>query len=180
VVDEPFAGLDPVNTRLIKEIIEEQASAGCAVIMSTHQMYQVEALCARIALIDKGRTVLYGDVRDIKRDFAGNALAVRGHGDFENIPGVLEVRRFDGSWRLSLESDADPQQVLRRLVERDVVIESFEVAEPSLDDIFVAVVQGGAGGARAADRTTENSDGNTSAEHRTVGASTREDGTVGE
>ena len=145
VVDEPFAGLDPVNTRLVKEIFAEQASAGCAVIMSTHQMYQVEALCARIALIDRGRTVLYGNVRDIKGDFSGNALSIRGHGDFENVPGVLEARRFDGTWRLTLETAAEPQQVLRRLMERDVSIESFEVAEPSLDDIFVAVVQEGAG-----------------------------------
>ena len=144
VVDEPFAGLDPVNTRLIKEIIEEQASSGCAVIMSTHQMYQAEALCARIALINRGRTVLYGNVRDIKRDFSGNALSIKGNGDFENVPGVLETRQSDGTWRLTLETAAEPQQVLRRLIERDVTIESFEVAEPSLDDIFVAVVQEGA------------------------------------
>lgn len=152
VVDEPFAGLDPVNTRLIKEIIEEQAASGCAVIMSTHQMYQVEALCARIALINRGRTVLYGGVRDIKRDFSGNALSIRGHGDFENLPGVLETRRLDGTWRLTLEPGAEPRQVLRGLVERDVSIESFEVAEPSLDDIFVAVVQEQAGAAAGAAR----------------------------
>jgi ABC-2 type transport system ATP-binding protein len=144
VVDEPFAGLDPVNTRLIKEIIEEQASSGCTVIMSTHQMYQAEALCARIALINRGRTVLYGNVRDIKWDFSGNALSIKGNGDFENVPGVLETRQSEGTWRLTLETGAGPQQVLRRLIERDVTIESFEVAEPSLDDIFVAVVQGGA------------------------------------
>jgi ABC-2 type transport system ATP-binding protein len=142
VVDEPFSGLDPVNTRLIKEIIEEQAAAGSAVIMCTHQMYQVEALCARIALIDRGHTVLYGDVDEIKRDFSGNAVAIRGHGDFEDVPGVLETRRSNGSWRLTLDAGVDPQQILRSLVERGVAIESFEVAEPSLDDIFVAVVQG--------------------------------------
>jgi ABC-2 type transport system ATP-binding protein len=147
VVDEPFSGLDPVNTRLIKEIIEEQAASGCAVIMCTHQMYQVEALCARIALIDRGHTVLYGDVSEIKRDFSGNALAVKGQGDFDSISGVLEARRDDGSWRLTLEADTDPQRVLRDLVERGVTVESFEIAEPSLDDIFVAVVQQGAASA---------------------------------
>ncbi|MCZ7663588.1 MAG: ATP-binding cassette domain-containing protein [Thermoleophilia bacterium] len=145
VVDEPFSGLDPLNTRLVKEIIEEQAKAGRAVIMSTHQMYQVEALCGRIALIDEGRTVLYGQVREIKREFSGNALSVQGEGDFAGIPGVLEVRREDDRWRLALETGADPQMVLRRMIERSVVIESFELAEPSLDDIFVAVVQEGQG-----------------------------------
>ncbi len=113
-------------------------------------MYQVEALCARIALINRGRTVLYGGVQDIKRDFSGNALSIRGQGDFENLPGVLETRRLDGTWRLTLETGAKPQQVLRGLVERDVSIESFEVAEPSLDDIFVAVVQEQAGAAAGA------------------------------
>src|SRR3990172_12453559 len=81
VIDEPFAGLDPVNTRLVEEIIQEQRQAGKTIIMCTHQMYQVEALCSRIALIDKGRTVLYGEVDRIKRDFAGNAVSVKGQGD---------------------------------------------------------------------------------------------------
>ena len=144
VVDEPFSGLDPVNTRLIKEIIQEQAEAGCAVIMCTHQMYQVEALCERIALIDRGRTVLYGNVEKIRRDFSGNSLAVKGQGDFEGVPGVLEARHENGSWRLTLEGGTDAQEVLRALVDRRVVVESFEIAAPSLDDIFIAVVQEGA------------------------------------
>ena len=62
VVDEPFSGLDPVNTRLVKKIIIEQCKSGKTIIMSTHQMHQVEALCSRIVLIDSGRTVLYGEV----------------------------------------------------------------------------------------------------------------------
>ena len=74
IVDEPFAGLDPVNTRLVKEIIEEQRRAGKAIIMSTHQMHQVEALCSRIVLINNGEAVLYGEVDQIRRQFAGNAV----------------------------------------------------------------------------------------------------------
>ncbi len=82
VIDEPFSGLDPVNTRLVEDIIREQQAAGKTIIMSTHQMHQVEALCSRIALIDKGRTVLYGEVDQIKRNFAGNAVTITGQGDF--------------------------------------------------------------------------------------------------
>jgi ABC-type uncharacterized transport system ATPase subunit len=67
VVDEPFSGLDPLNTRLVKQIIQEQADAGRTVVMSTHQMYQVEAMCNRIVLIDRGHSVLYGRVDEIKR-----------------------------------------------------------------------------------------------------------------
>jgi ABC-2 type transport system ATP-binding protein len=145
VVDEPFAGLDPVNTRLIKDIIIEQARAGCTVVMSTHQMYQVEALCHRIVLIDHGRSVLYGPVSQIKRDFAANAVMVEAEGDLTGLPQVLEARQENGGWRLSLETGADPQQVLRAILARPgVKVERFELAEPSLDDIFVTVVTGDA------------------------------------
>jgi ABC-2 type transport system ATP-binding protein len=143
VIDEPFSGLDPVNTRLVKDILEEQRQAGKAIIMSTHQMYQVEALCNRIVLIHEGQTVLYGLVHEIKRDFAGNAVRVQGQGDFSDIPGVVEARRENGDWHLALGKGTDPQMVLRALTARpDLRVERFELAEPSLDDIFVNVVEG--------------------------------------
>ena len=152
VVDEPFAGLDPVSTRLVKQILEEQRQAGRSILMSTHQMYQVEALCDRIVLIDRGRTVLYGPVREIKRNFAGNAISIEGQGDFANIPGVLETRNHNGTWHLAMEIGADPQAVFRALANRESVrIERFELAEPSLDDIFVQVVSDG----KASDRVAE-------------------------
>lgn len=145
IVDEPFSGLDPVNTRLVKDIIEEQRQAGKAIIMSTHQMHQVEALCSRIVLIDNGEAVLYGAVDQIRRQFAGNAVILTGQGSFTDIPGVLEARQQNGDWHLALEVGVSPQEVLRSLALReDVKIERFEIAEPSLDDIFVTVVKGGA------------------------------------
>jgi ABC-2 type transport system ATP-binding protein len=143
VVDEPFAGLDPVNTRLVKEIVEEQRQAGKTILMSTHQMHQVEALCSRIALIHRGRTVLYGEVERIKRDFAGNAVVVQGRGDLSAVAGVQHVHRQNGAWHLSLVPGTAPQDVFRALAARDDLwIERFEIAEPSLDDIFVSVVRG--------------------------------------
>ena len=143
VIDEPFSGLDPVNTRLVKQILEEQRQAGRSILMSTHQMYQVEALCDRIVLIDDGSTVLYGPVTGIKRNFSGNAVSIEGQGDFSHIPGVLETRHHNGSWHLALEIGADPQAVFRALAAREnVKIERFELAEPSLDDIFIQVVSG--------------------------------------
>lgn len=145
VIDEPFSGLDPVSTRLVKQILEEQRQAGRSILMSTHQMYQVEALCDRIVLIDEGRTVLYGAVDDIKRSFAGNAVTIEGQGDFSNIPGVLETRNHNGTWHLALEIGTNPQDVFRTLAARQSLkIERFELAEPSLDDIFINVVQNGA------------------------------------
>lgn len=141
IVDEPFSGLDPVNTRLAKDIIEEQRQAGKTIIMSTHQMYQVEALCQRIVLINNGRTVLYGQVDEIKRNFAGNAVELEGQGDFTNLPGVLDTRSQNGTHHLALAPGTNPQDIFRTLAtHNDVKIERFEIAEPSLDDIFVAVV----------------------------------------
>jgi ABC-2 type transport system ATP-binding protein len=150
VIDEPFSGLDPVSTRLVKHILEEQRQAGKSILMSTHQMYQVEALCDRIVLIDEGRTVLYGAVGEIKRNFAGNAIVIEGQGDFAHIPGVLETRKQNSTWHLALEIGTDPQAVFRTLAAREnIKIERFELAEPSLDDIFVNVVQNGASSVEA-------------------------------
>jgi ABC-2 type transport system ATP-binding protein len=141
VIDEPFSGLDPVSTRLVKQILEEQRQAGRSILMSTHQMYQVEALCDRIVLINQGRTVLYGPVHEIKRNFAGNAVVIEGQGDFSHIPGVIETRSQNGSWHLALEIGTDPQAVFQALAAGEGFrIERFELAEPSLDDIFVNVV----------------------------------------
>ena len=143
VVDEPFSGLDPVNTRLVKEMMEEQRQAGKTILMSTHQMHQVEALCNRIALINRGRTVLYGEVDRIKREFAGNAVLVEGRGDLSGVPGVRHAQQENGAWHLALEQGTSPQDVFRALAAREgLAIERFEIAEPSLDDIFVSVVRG--------------------------------------
>ena len=144
-LDEPFQGLDPVNAERIKDFIAQLQREGKTIVLSTHQMNRVEALCDRIVLIDEGRTVLYGAVDEIKRSFAGNAVAIEGQGDFSHIPGVLETRRHNSTWHLALQVGTDPQAVFRTLAAREnVKIERFELAEPSLDDIFVNVVQNGA------------------------------------
>ena len=88
---------------------------------------------------------MYGAVYEIKRDFAGNAIVIEGQGDLTHIPGVLETRKHNGTWHMALEIGADPQAVFRTLAARENVrIERFELAAPSLDDIFVNVVQNGA------------------------------------
>lgn len=143
IIDEPFTALDPVNTRLVKQVLEEQSQKGVAIMMSTHQMNQVEALCSRIVLIDHGSTVLYGKVNEIKRQFAGNAVLVEGQADFNDLPGVLEARKENSAWHLSLGIGVDAQEVLRAMAAQPGArIERFELAEASLDDIFIQVVGG--------------------------------------
>jgi ABC-2 type transport system ATP-binding protein len=142
IIDEPFTGLDPVNTLLVKELIHDLRDQGTTILMSTHQMHQVEELCDRILLIDDGRNVLYGNLDEIRRRYAGGALLVRTlhGGELPPIPGVSHVSRRNGDARLTLDRDTQPQDVLERLVARQVSIERFEIAMPSLDEIFVQVV----------------------------------------
>jgi ABC-2 type transport system ATP-binding protein len=147
VVDEPFSGLDPVNTRLVKALLRELCEQGTTILMSTHQMHQVEALCDRIALIDAGRNVLYGALDEIRRRYAGDALLVRVAGALPPVPGVRcapcgAADAGNGALRLHLENGTRPQEVLEHLVAQQVPVEQFEIALPSLDEIFVQVVGG--------------------------------------
>ncbi len=143
IIDEPFYGLDPVNTRLVKDILREMRERGAAIMMSTHQMDRVEELCQRMCMFNTGKVVLYGTVGDVRRRWAPNAVMVQGSGDLAAAPGVVRTERLDNSVELWLDDLTTPQEVLRTLANRpDVVIERFEIARPSLDDIFIAVVKG--------------------------------------
>jgi ABC-2 type transport system ATP-binding protein len=144
VIDEPFSALDPINTQLVKELLRELRDKGTTILMSTHQMHQVEELCDRIVLINEGRNLLYGQLDDIRRQYAGDALLVRTTGEIPHLPGVREVARRNGERKLSLADGLQPQSVLEALVARRVVLERFEVAMPTLEEIFVRVVEGGA------------------------------------
>lgn len=146
ILDEPFSGLDPVNTRQMKELLEEQRQQGKVIIMSTHQMHQVEAMCDRILLIDRGVGVLYGTLAEIRRQYAGNAVRVLLEGELDSLPGVINITREDGALHLALAEGVSPRDVLEQLCRRsEVQVLRFEVAAPSLDDIFVRVVSGGSG-----------------------------------
>jgi len=141
IVDEPFSGLDPVNTQMVKDLLRDLHRQGVTIIMSTHQMHQVEELCERILLIDHGRTVLYGDLDGIRRQFMGHAVLVRAAAELPQLPGVERVEAYNSSTRLTLASDISAQEVLRSLVAQEVTVEQFEIAVPTLDEIFIRVVQ---------------------------------------
>lgn len=143
IIDEPFYGLDPVNTRLVKDMLRAARDRGAAIMMSTHQMDRVEELCERMCMFNRGKVVLYGTVGEVRRRWAPNAVIVQGRGDFGQLPGVERVEQIDGRYELWLDAGTRPQAVLRTLALRpDIEIERFEVAAPSLDDIFIAVVEG--------------------------------------
>jgi len=144
IIDEPFSGLDPVNTQMVKELLREQRDRGVTILMSTHQMHQVEELCDRIVLIDHGRTVLYGPLDEIRSQFAGHAVIVRTPDELAGLPGVERIEQQNlSAYRLNLAPAANTQDVLRSLVERGIRIDQYEIAAPTLDEIFIRVVQPG-------------------------------------
>lgn len=152
IIDEPFSGLDPVNAQMVKDLLHELHNQGTTIIMSSHQMNQVEELCDRILLINHGTDVLHGTLPEIRKQFAGNALLVRTPDEIPALPGVAQVDRLNGTQRLALEKGANPQDVLRGLVNQNIAVESFEIAVPTLDEIFIRVVSQQSADARKAEQ----------------------------
>lgn len=143
IVDEPFSGLDPVNTQMVKDLLREQRQQGVTVVLCSHQMNLVEELCDRILLIDHGRVMLYGVLDDIRRRFSGHAVTLRTPGPLPDLEGVERVEPVNGTLKLHLSEGRRPQEVLRALVAADVLLEQFEIAMPTLDEIFIRVVRDG-------------------------------------
>jgi ABC-2 type transport system ATP-binding protein len=141
IVDEPFSGLDPVNTQLVKDLLREQHQKGVTVILCSHQMNLVEELCDRIVLIDHGRVVLYGELDEIRRRFSGHAVMVQTRDSLPALPGVEQMEHINGSLKLNLAPGVQPQDVLRLLVEKNINLDSFKIAMPTLDEIFIRVVK---------------------------------------
>ncbi len=143
IIDEPFSGLDPVNTRIIKKLLYRMKDRGAGIIMSTHQMHQVEEMCSRIFLINRGERVLYGSLEKIRDRFSSNAVEVDLRGDLEGIDGVEQLTARNGGYRMLLSEGVLPEEILRRLVSNpQITVERFERVEVSLDEIFVRVVGG--------------------------------------
>jgi ABC-2 type transport system ATP-binding protein len=145
VIDEPFTALDPVNTQMIKDLLIKQRDRGCTIIMCTHQMHQVEEMCDRILLINKGKDVLYGKLDDIRKQHSGHAVLVRVGSGMPPLPtgtfdDVVATREHNGVIKLTLADNITPQDILRTLVAKGVQIDQFEIAVPELDEIFIKVV----------------------------------------
>jgi len=143
VMDEPFAGLDPVNATLLERTLLELKALGKAVIFSTHRMDQVEKLCDTICLIDKGQAVLSGTMREIKSGYERNRVIVEFEGDasFLNCSEVAEARNFSGHAEIRLHPHGDAQKLLHQAA-AVATIYRFELVEPSLEEIFIQTVGG--------------------------------------
>jgi ABC-2 type transport system ATP-binding protein len=140
VLDEPFAGLDPLNVKLMKHILREQLERGAAVIFSTHQMPDVEELCERVLLINEGETLLYGRLAELKQARGTRSVRVMAERQPESIPGVVHVESSNGSFQYLMDEGAQPEGVLRSFLDAGIPVERYEVALPSLNEIFIEEV----------------------------------------
>ncbi len=144
VLDEPTTGLDPVNVRLVQELLLERRRNGRTTILSTHQMNQVETLCDRVALIHRGRLMVYGDVDDVRRRYSRPEVRVHARGPLPPLTSVANVVQEDeGSWRLMLANGSAPSQVLATLVGAGVAVDRFEPMLAPMEDIFLHIVSEG-------------------------------------
>ncbi|TFG46700.1 MAG: ATP-binding cassette domain-containing protein [Dehalococcoidia bacterium] len=142
ILDEPFAGLDPVNSRLLKNTIKDFRAEGKAIILSTHRMNEVEEMCDRLFMINKGRRLLYGKLNDIRRQYRSHAVIVESESPVpETLKGVTNRQVKGNTTELTLDGTTSPQELLADLVSGGLPIDRFEVATPSLDEIFVQVVK---------------------------------------
>jgi ABC-2 type transport system ATP-binding protein len=148
ILDEPFSGLDPINAQALKDTIVDLRKRGKTVIFSTHLMDNAERLCDSVCIIAHGDKVLDGTVSQVKKDHGGNNVALSlADGDAELVSRLLSdhkmVERLDNSNRffeIALQKDADPQVLLRRLVEAGARVQRFELVQPSLHQIFLEKV----------------------------------------
>ncbi|MBA2314998.1 MAG: ATP-binding cassette domain-containing protein [Chloroflexi bacterium] len=145
ILDEPFQGLDPVNAQMLRELVLTQRDRGAAVVMSTHDMNEAQALCDRLLLIDRGRRLLYGTLAEIRRGFASGAVEVEGVGvpaDAAAVKSASQVAMVDGHLRFVLRDGVGPGELFRELAGTGAEVTRFEVAAPTLKEIFMRAVAG--------------------------------------
>ncbi len=142
VLDEPFSGLDPVNVQLVKDLMVERREAGLATILSTHLMNQVEALCDRVAMIDRGELVVYGDTQEVRRVHSHPEARVRlAEGTLPEVTGAARASLTpDGSWLVRLEDEVPPEDYLAALVAAGAKVVHFEQVLAPIEQVFLDVV----------------------------------------
>lgn len=145
VLDEPFSGLDPVNTEILKNIIINLIREGKYVIMSAHQMATIEEFCSDILILNKGKTVLQGNLKKIKETYPANRVEINVNQDIRNY-----IKEFDfeveteanNNYVIKISSEEKAHKLLNRLVSENIVIDKFEIKKPTLNDIFIEKVGG--------------------------------------
>lgn len=141
ILDEPFTGLDPINVEMFKQAILELQKEGCSIIFSSHQMEHIELFCEKLMILVKGKPVIEGYLKEIKRDYQKKNIFIRGDvekKELEKIKGVVSVEKTAGEFIVKIESEADIDRVFKSVSKNKIT--KFVVEEPSLNEIFIAKV----------------------------------------
>jgi len=143
VLDEPFSGLDPVNTEILKKVIIDLVKKGKYIIMSAHEMHTIEEFCDNVIILNKGKTVLQGNLLEIKNSYAANRVNIETNEDIKSILKSLDLKventsKFNYLIKINDEKEAD--KLLQRLVKEKIKINRFEIMKPTLNDIFIEKV----------------------------------------
>ena len=143
VLDEPFSGLDPVNTEILKEVILELVKKGKYIIMSSHQMTSIEEFCSEVVIINRGKTVLKGNLKEIKDSYPAKKLEISVKQDIDSYINELEMKiekNIDKTYEIKIENEEQAHTLMKKLVEDNIPINKFELKKPSLNDIFIEKV----------------------------------------
>ena len=140
VLDEPFSGLDPVNTEMLKKVILSLVKEGKYIIMSGHQMSQIEEFCSDILILDKGKCVLQGNLKEIKDSYDSNKLEIITNDNIDNHLKNFKYRNIDNVYLIDIESKDEGQKIFESLIKDKVEILKYELKKPSLNDIFIEKV----------------------------------------
>ncbi|ENH95723.1 ABC transporter-like protein [Gracilibacillus halophilus YIM-C55.5] len=139
ILDEPFSGLDPVNVEIMKEAVVELKEQGTSIVFSSHRMDHVEELCEHLCMMQHGRPILHGDLREIKRSFGKKNLSIQADFDLsfvEQLPGVVQTKYYTDGVLCQIENEEVSQSILQE-VQGKGFLRKFELDEPSLNDIFI-------------------------------------------
>jgi len=143
VLDEPFSGLDPVNTELLKEVILELVEKGKYIVMSSHQMTSIEEFCSDVVIVNKGKTVLKGNLKEIKDTYKANRLIIDTKQDITAEIKELNLnieKNIDNNYEIKIENEEIAHTLLKNLVNKNIEIDKFELKKPTLNDIFIEKV----------------------------------------
>ena len=143
VIDEPFSGLDPINTELLKSAILELVEKGTYIIMSSHQMASIEEFCTDILILNRGKTILQGNLKEIKESYKANKVELVTKIDVSKEieeEGLKIIRNLENHYEISIDDEKEAQNLLKNLISKNIEVEKIEVKKPSLNDIFIEKV----------------------------------------
>ncbi len=143
VLDEPFSGLDPINTEMLKDVMIELINDGKFIIMSSHQMNSIEEFCTDLVILDKGKTVIQGNLNNIKNSYKSNKIEIQSLGNIDKLIESLGLRIIfskDKNYEIEIENEEEGYKLYNLLAENNIKINKFELKKPSLHDIFIEKV----------------------------------------